>query len=297
MIKLLLTLSTLFFIAASTVCALATTVDAALQHLKDSDPGLRLDALKELEFSLDPRIPDAVLPLLSDEGDSIRAHAARAVGSRWWQIPNEHAGKFISALQLNADAKEPDKESALRESSMGLRGIGLLNRDYNNSSFSRSPDKRWVIYERFSCPCLLDTQNFTEELLGWKPNNDGKGEGHGCSFTPIWNRSTVREEVFWHPSSKMVACSTGWARYDGDILIWGHRKGIVRLGMTADAGKVLRAAGLQVGPFWLRAVGWRGDVLEFDVMAWEDPRLESCRLGWDSRTGKIRIISVVRAAK
>ena len=203
-------------------------------------------------------------------------------------------GKFVNALRHNADPKESD----LRKSSMGLRGIGLLTRDYNNSSFSRSPDKRWVIYERFSCPCLLDTRNLTEELLGWKPNDDGKGEGHGCSFTPVWNRSTVREEVFWHPSSKMVACSTGWARYDGDVLIWRHQKGIVRLGEKDDARKVLRAAGFKVGGcWWLRAVGWRGDVLEFEGMAWEDPGFESCRLGWDSRTGKIRIISVVQAAK
>src|SRR5438552_7411540 len=63
--------------------------DAFLTQLKSPEPDVRIAALRELQTSLDPRIPDAMLPLLADEGNSIRRLAARAIGSRWWQIPKK----------------------------------------------------------------------------------------------------------------------------------------------------------------------------------------------------------------
>jgi HEAT repeat protein len=61
----------------------ADPTDALLAQLKNPEPETRIAALRELQTSLDPRIPDAMLPLLSDEGNSIRRLAARAIGSRW----------------------------------------------------------------------------------------------------------------------------------------------------------------------------------------------------------------------
>jgi len=42
-----------------------------------------------------------MLSLLSDEGNSIRRLAARAIGSRWWQIPKEKTESYLNALQHN----------------------------------------------------------------------------------------------------------------------------------------------------------------------------------------------------
>ena len=55
--------------------------DAFFTQLKSPEPDVRIAALRELQTSLDPRIPDAMLPLLADEGNSIRRLAARAIGS------------------------------------------------------------------------------------------------------------------------------------------------------------------------------------------------------------------------
>ncbi|PYJ70326.1 MAG: hypothetical protein DME75_09420, partial [Verrucomicrobia bacterium] len=64
-------------------------IDALVAQLKTPEPHARIAALRDLQTSRDPRIPDAMLPLLSDEGNSIRRLAARAIGSRWWQISKE----------------------------------------------------------------------------------------------------------------------------------------------------------------------------------------------------------------
>jgi len=65
------------------------TVSIAIQQLKSADAEVRIEAVRQLQTFLDSRIPDAMLPVLSDEGNSIRRLAARAIGSRWWQIPRE----------------------------------------------------------------------------------------------------------------------------------------------------------------------------------------------------------------
>ena len=74
-----------FFLSGSAT----NPADIYLPQLKNSDPDTRIAALRELLTSLDSRIPEAMFPLLSDEGNSIRRLAARAIGSRWWQIPKE----------------------------------------------------------------------------------------------------------------------------------------------------------------------------------------------------------------
>ena len=141
----------------------ANPVDIYLPQLKDKDPDVRIEAVRQLLTSLDARIPEAMLSLLSDEGNSIRRLAARAIGSRWWQIPKDKSGGYVKALQGNLKS---DEELEM-EKNMAERAIGLLTRRYDSKVFSKSPNGRWVIYERYGSPCLLDTTTETEELLGW----------------------------------------------------------------------------------------------------------------------------------
>ena len=122
-----------------------SSVDADLAGLKSPDPQVRIDALRSLQTSLDPRIPDAMLPLLADEGESIRRLAARAVGSRWWQIPQKRNPRFLDALVALQKAEDKDSYGV---KNMTERALGLLRRDYRSKMFARSKNKRWVIYER-----------------------------------------------------------------------------------------------------------------------------------------------------
>ena len=46
------------------------STDAFLAQLKNPEPDARIAALRELQTSLDPRIPDAVPSLLSDEANN-----------------------------------------------------------------------------------------------------------------------------------------------------------------------------------------------------------------------------------
>src|SRR5207244_3842797 len=94
--------------------------DVYLPQLKDKDADVRIAALRELLTSLDSRMPEAMLPLLSDEGNSIRRLAARAIGSRWWQIPKEKAESYVNALEHNLRS-EVDFED---EKNMTERAIG-----------------------------------------------------------------------------------------------------------------------------------------------------------------------------
>src|SRR5260370_8602011 len=84
-------------------CA-AASEDAFFLQLNSPDPDVRIAAVRELQTSLDPRIPDAMLPLLADEGSSIRRLAARAIGSRWWQIPKEKVPHLITPLRRNKNS-------------------------------------------------------------------------------------------------------------------------------------------------------------------------------------------------
>ena len=132
-------------------------VTLLLKQLQSRNIETRYDAMRSLQTSLDPRIPEACLPVLQMEGNSIRRLAARAIGSRWHGIPKERVPAFTAALKAQLDGDH----DGLRN--MSRRGIALLTRDYRNAMVSRSSNKRWVIYERYGLPCLIDTSNNTEE--------------------------------------------------------------------------------------------------------------------------------------
>jgi hypothetical protein len=109
-------------------------IENALRALKSPSPEVRVSGLRDLMTSLDPRIPDAVLPLLRDEGDSIRRLAARALGSRWWQIPEERRAEILRALEPNLRSPHED------ERQMAERAVGLISRQRT----AREPDLRML---------------------------------------------------------------------------------------------------------------------------------------------------------
>jgi hypothetical protein len=178
-----------------------------LRQMASPDLDAQMEGLDALATSLDPRIPDACLPLLKSGGTSIRRKAARAIGSRWHQIPKERVAVFVEALRVNLK----DEDSGL--ANMSRRGIALLKRTYDNDMFSRSKNRRWVVYERRGKPCLIDTRNHSEELLG----SDTEGK-----FYPAYGNEPVAPSCFWHPKKEMVAMEILIFRWPREIWVWRH---------------------------------------------------------------------------
>jgi HEAT repeats len=260
---------------------------ADLARLKSPDAEVRVEALRTLQTSLDPRIPEAVLPLLADEGNSIRRLAARAVGSRWWQIPKDRVPVFVAALKRNETSEFEDERNMVR------RGIGLLTRNYQGKMFPRSADGRWVIYERRGLPCLIDTKSETEELLGWAPDEDDI-DGRLAS---AWGNGETAGSVLWHDNKAIAALSIIVNRRESVVWIWQHRGGLRKI----ETNEILKALGGREndmnfpGSFYVDVKGWKGDELRFEVSystkkgdAYSD---HTAVLGWDASKNKLRVIS------
>jgi hypothetical protein len=238
-----------FFLSGSTT----NPADVYLRQLKDKDADVRIEALRQLLTSLDSRIPEAMLPLLSDEGNSIRRLAARAVGSRWWQIPKEKSESYVAALSKNL-RPEMDFED---EKNMAERAIGLLSQEYDSKMFSRSPNGRWVIYERYGFPCLIDTTTYTEELVGWsRSSNRNQPWWHGGN-SPIG-----QDEALWHPAKEAVALSVSISRRAASVWIWEHKRGLHKLDRSTLI-KLLQPKGEidEPNPFNAEIEKWSGDDL------------------------------------
>ena len=132
------------------LCMLAAVLDQSpaaitaewIEALKSPEVGVRRRAIDQIQTIDDSRIPEACLPLLSDEGNSIRRQAARAIGSRFYQVPKNRVGIFVLALRKCAKAGPEDVTL------IAYRAIGLLTRKAASLAFSRSPDGRWVLYEQ-----------------------------------------------------------------------------------------------------------------------------------------------------
>lgn len=265
-------------------------VDSALATLKSPDADERVSALRSLMTSLDPRLPEALLPLLRDEGDSVRRLAARAVGSRWWQIPTDRLGAFLEALR-SAKADE-SSEDALR---MQDRGIGLLTRKYKGEMFSRSPDERWVIYERFFHPCLIDTKTSTEELLGMS----GAEEFADSWFAPAWGNGPVAPCVLWHPKSQMAMLDMTLDRRTSTLWIWRHGKPALKLD-SARAAKLLTGKDVSFFSMSAEPVRWEGNnlMVEADFYGVRDPsgggegKDCSALFAWNALDGSLSLVRV-----
>ena len=266
-------------------CAGQADTSADLARLKAPDAEVRVEALRALQTSLDPRIPEAVLPLLADEGNSTRRLAARAVGSRWWQIPKERVPVFVAALKRNESSEFED------ERNMVQRGIGLLTRNYRGKMLPHSSDGRWVIYERLGIPCLIDTKTETEELLGWAPElRDGW-------LASSWGNGETAGSVLWHGKKDIAALSMLLNRKESAIWIWQHPSGLRKI----ETDEIVKALGCRkddmyfIAGFYLGIKGWKGDELRFEVSystkKGDDFSDHTAVLGWDASKNKLRVIS------
>lgn len=260
------------------------SIDAQLAKLKNADADVRIEALREVQTSLDPRLPDVMLKLLADEGNSIRRLAARGVGSRWWQIPKERVPDFVKALKRNEKSEYEDEVNMIH------RALTLLHRDYTGNMIARSPNKRWVIYERRGLPCLIDTRTGTEELLGWK-------EGDAASLDAAWGNGTLETSVRWHAAGDTAALSILLGRKASCVWIWRHQAGVRKLEMP----EIVKALGIREkdvflgGGFFTEVKEWKGDELRFEVTfstARKEEMIEhTATLGWNAAKKTLRVIS------
>ena len=269
-----------FFLAGSTT----NPADIYLPQLKDKDPDTRVEAVRQLLTSLDSRIPEAMLSLLTDEGDSIRRLAARAIGSRWWQIPKDKTVDYTKALAQN---QKPELDFEM-EKNMADRAIGLLTRRYDSKMFSKSPNGRWVIYERYGLPCLIDTTTETEELLGWPRTKNGGIEMLVCAFG---NDPISEDQAVWHSSKEAIALSVLESRRDSTVWIWEHKFGLRKL-TRAELTRLLHPKGKVDESYTVDATikGWKGDELQVSATGGLDES-EGALIGWDLNKHKWRVIS------
>jgi hypothetical protein len=261
-------------------------VSVLLAQLKNPEPDARIEALRELETSLDPRIPDAMLPLLSDEGNSIRRLAARAIGSRWWQISNA-VPQFLEALQRNKRSGFEDEENMI------VRAIGLLKCDYTSEMFAWSTNKRWVIYERRGLPCLIDTKTDTEELLGW-PREESLGLE---LFMPAIGNSILSKSVSWHPTKEAVALSILQSRRATTVWIWQHQFGLCKLA-RAELVKLLHTKGAidEPNPITMQVKEWKDDELQVSVGWGRYGEENGAVIAWDLSKHYWRVVSAAAPA-
>ncbi len=281
---------TLFLAGPGSAAGQAVDVDRHLADLRSANMETRIEALRELGTSLDPRLPEALIPLLADEGNSTRRLAARAVGSRWWQIPQERVPAFEAALKRN-EASELDDEK-----NMVARGLGLLRRDYAGNMFARSADGRWVIYERLGHPCLIDTKSGTEELLGW--NSEG---GLGVILCSIGN-SPVEDSVLWHPKAEQAGINFFQGRKESSVGYWEHGKGLTELKRKEILGalKLTEESVFDAGGFYTELVRWDG--ADLVVRVYYVVRVEGseefpayrAELAWKVGKGTVKVLSRVK---
>ncbi|HEY6070742.1 MAG TPA: HEAT repeat domain-containing protein [Chthoniobacterales bacterium] len=276
-----------FFLSGSTT----NPADVYLPQLKDKDPDTRIAALRELLTSLDSRIPEAMLSLLSDEGNSIRRLAARAIGSRWWQIPKDKTESYVSALKNNLKT-EVDFED---ETHMAERAIGLLTKKYDSKMFSRSPNGRWVLYERYSFPCLIDTTTSTEELLGWSP-----GSNRDKEMPPWWyggNSPIDPDQARWHSTKEALALSVGISRRATSVWIWEHQHGVQKL-TPSEMIKLLHPKGKtdEPNPITAEMKEWKGDDLLVSV-SWGMDDEGAATIAWNVAKHHWRVVSRDAAKK
>jgi hypothetical protein len=148
-------------------CLRAGAATDWIAQLSSTNIEVRRVAIDLIQTLDDPRIPEACLPLLQDEGYSIRRQAARAIGSRYYQIRKARLPFFISAMQKCRQDFPPGMDAWDLQGDQRVvdRGIGLLTDKLDGDAFSVSPNKKWVLYEQRRLPMIADTKLLSRELL------------------------------------------------------------------------------------------------------------------------------------
>lgn len=183
-------------------------------RLASPDIAVRRAAVEAIQTQDDPRIPAACLPLLKDEGLSTRRQAARAIGSRFFDVPADQKKVYLEALRQCAD-QAPEGTVVVCQ-----RAIGLLTGNYDCPSFSVGPKNKWVLYERRRLPVIAPVKGGNHQLL-----------------SPVWNGWEDKKELLrlmetnesivdlfaphWHPGGESVAFTMVLQRrYFHPIFIW-----------------------------------------------------------------------------
>lgn len=185
-----------------------------IARLASPDMAVRRAAVEAVQTLEDPRIPASCLPLLKDEGTSTRRQAARAIGSRFFDVPADQKKIYVAALRECAD-QASDRTKVVCE-----RAIGLLTENYDFPAFSVGPKKKWVLYERRRLPVIAPVKGGEHQLLSpvWNDRENGK------ELLKLMETNEAVKELFdprWHPGGEAVAFSMVLQRrYFHPIFIW-----------------------------------------------------------------------------
>jgi len=196
----------------------------------------------------------------------------------------------VEALRHNEKSEFED------ERNMVARAIGLLTRDYTSNMFARSDNKRWVVYERYGLPCLIDTQTDTEELLGWP--RDRRDEWTIEDFLPASGNQPLDKSVNWHPTKEAVAFGIHQTRRALTVWIWQHRFGLRKLGRS-ELIKLLHPKGAidEPNPITADVKEWKDDELHVSVSWGRYGKEQSAMVAWDVSKHSWRVISPAAPAK
>ncbi len=130
---------------------------------------------------------------------------------------------------------------------MAERALGLLTADYSSEAFSKSPDGKWVLYERRRLPVIVSVPRqvhtlllpeakegsfFRDETLV-RGGNIEDLPGRHSSLLKLMVTNEPAADLFrpsWHPRSTAVAFSpTIQARFFRPICIWRASDGALKV--------------------------------------------------------------------
>lgn len=258
----------------------------AVDDLGSADIGERRAAVEAIQTLSDPRIPPACLPLLHDSGLSIRRQAARAIGSRFSEIPADQRGAYVKALK--ACASEGPEDVTL----ICQRGIGLLTQDYRAPSFSVGPHKKWVLYERHKLPVIAPAKGDGVHLLlsPYRMDQEGRPDLLKLEIT-----NAPAAELFsphWHPGGEAVAFTpVTQRRFYQPVCIWSAGEEKVTVLDPVTMKKLLPAR----YPAWgttSEFIRWDGDkaivrVYDCDTPDGTPPNDPGVLISYDLRSGEM----------
>ncbi len=277
-----------------------------MTDLHSPDISVRRAAVQAIQTCDDPRIPAACFPLLGDVGDSIRRQAARAIGSRFAQIPATDRGRYITALRACA-AAGPDDVTLICQ-----RAIGLLTRDYSFASFSVSPNGKWVLYERRRLPVIANIARQQHELLSpFDPATAGATDdvAHdtGIEGSEDYEHAPVTDSLLemvvtnepaealfaphWQPGGNAIAFTleTLEMRFYHPILVWSASNRDVQV-LNFERFQSLLGSRKHEWGTTTEFVGWKGDrvlVRIFDYLTDSETRSNDVIVSYNISNGKI----------